>query len=351
MRSSQPERVLLRQHLAQFFQKDGNLWLLGVPGSGRKHVIEGAAKDIQGIVLHLDCLRATDQYRFLTLLTQSFLKGFGDHEASLAWVGQYLGHHHVQIDPRTKQLSVLFSADRFADEDLQQVLDLPQRIAECKQQRVVVFLSNFLHLNSWDRDEQWQQLLRQRLDHLPDANYVLGYGLGNHPHSPPATTDEVITLKPLLADQIETWFLGRFQFTDRGLREIIEVVQGHVSTAIALAHRLPKVQALTEADIRDALAGLLEDLSFTFEMLLMQLPAIQCRVLETLAIYPTIHPQSHEYTQKHALPRGGSLQGALLALVKKDLLYGSDQLGEDHKPLAYQFCQPLLGLWIRRYLA
>jgi hypothetical protein len=353
MRNRQLERPALRTYAAKHLSQDGNLWLLGVPGSGRRTFIESAVADVGGVVLYLDCLRTTDKYRFITLLAQSFLGGFGDLDEGLEWVGKNLEHQQVNINPKTRQLSLVITTQRTLELDFQKLLDLPQLIAERKQKRVVVFFNNFVHLDSWDRDQSWQQQLRHRLDDLPDANYVLGFGLGGAPENIPAQENsdfEVLPLLPLIPDLIRDWFDRHFFLTPAALEDIVEIVRGHRSTAIALSYRLPEIKVETH-HIQEALTGLLDDLNSTFEMLLMQLPSIQCRVLETLALDPTAHPQSNEYTQKHSLPRGGSLQGALTALVKKDLLYGPDRIGDDQQSLAYQFCQPLLGLWIQRYLA
>ncbi|WP_218081610.1 hypothetical protein [Anthocerotibacter panamensis] len=354
MRDSRLERPALREYAAKYLSKDGNLLLLGVPGSGRRSFIEGAVQDIQGTVLYLDCLRTTDKFRFITLLAQSFLSGFGNYEEGLEWVSKHLSHHRVQIDPRTRQLTLLCTSAKTLDRDFARLLELPQLIAERKQKRVVVFLNNFMHLGSWDRDETWQSHLRERLDRLPDANYVLGYGLGNAPElgdNTPASDFEVLKLLPLTAMLIRNWFSQQFTLEERSLEAVLGLVQGHVSTAHALARHLPTHRLVEETDVEQAQAILLEQLSPTFETLLMQLPAIQCRVLETLALDPTSHPQSNDYTQEHGLPRGGSLQGALTALVKKDLLFGPDTIGEDKVTLSYQFCQPLLGLWVQQYLA
>ncbi|WP_287127602.1 hypothetical protein [Candidatus Cyanaurora vandensis] len=352
--SSELERPALREHTSQYLSKDGNLLLLGVPGSGRRQFIERAVTDIQGTVLYLDCLRATDRVRFVGLLAQSFLAGFGDYVAGLAWVGQHLPHNQVQIDPRTRQLNLVCTTTRTLEQDFLTLLDLPQAVARHRQQRVIVFLNNFVHLGSWDRDESWQAQLRRHLDELPDANYVLGYGLGSGPDLA-ITTDnnyEIVKLMPLETQLVARWFAAQGFVCTPPARELItRLVQGHLGTCVALARRLPVLALLTETEVRTALAHLLEDLSATFETLLRQLPAIQSRVLETLALDPTLHPQSNDYTQKHSLPRGGSLQGALTALVKKDLLYGPDSQGDDQIALAYQFCQPLLGLWIQQYLA
>jgi hypothetical protein len=353
MRENPLDRVRLREEVAHDLNQDLNFWLLGVPGSGRKRFIEGAVQDIKGIVLYLDCLRATDKARFVSLLAQSFLAGYGAHTDGLAWVSRHLSHHRVQIDPRTCQLSLWVTQTRTLEQDFLKLLELPQIIAERRQQRVVVFLNNFVHLTTWDREERWQQQIRAELDRLPDANYILGYGVSSGPNLTEAKERnfKVVKLMPLAADPMARWFQEQFQLTEGALEYLLTLAAGHVGTALALARRLNSENCLDESTIEQVASELLQDQAATFETLLRQLPAIQARVLETLALDPTPHPQSNDYTQAHGLPRGGSLQGALTALVKKDLLYGPDSLSADGTNLAYHFCQPFLGRWVQQYFS
>jgi hypothetical protein len=85
--------------------------------------------------------------------------------------------------------------------------------------------------------------------------------------------------------------------------------------------------------------SLIEDFSVTFESLILLLPSTQVRLLESLALDPTLRPHSKEYMQKHQLSRGGTVQGALLSLEHKGLIYGADR--------GYAIALPMLGLWLR----
>ena len=87
----------------------------------------------------------------------------------------------------------------------------------------------------------------------------------------------------------------------------------------------------------------MEDLSLTFESLILLLPPSQVRVLESLALDPTDSPHSRDYIQKHQLSRGGGLQGALASLEQKGLVYGPDY--------GYRMTMPLLAFWLKYHLA
>ena len=93
---------------------------------------------------------------------------------------------------------------------------------------------------------------------------------------------------------------------------------------------------------RSALA-LAEDLSITFESLILLLPPSQVRVLESLALDPTDKPHARDYIQKHQLSRGGSLQGALSSLEQKGLVYGAK--------FGYRIAMPMLEFWLKQRLS
>ena len=96
------------------------------------------------------------------------------------------------------------------------------------------------------------------------------------------------------------------------------------------------------SQVKEAVGGLLDDLSVVFETLLLLLPATQVKLLDCLALYPTDSPHSESYTKEHGLPRGGGIQSALEGLEKKGLIYGADY--------KYRIALPLLSKWIKQRL-
>ena len=74
------------------------------------------------------------------------------------------------------------------------------------------------------------------------------------------------------------------------------------------------------------------------ETLLLMLPPRQAKLLTCLALDPTDKPHSREYVKKHNLYKGGTMQGALLGLQQKGLIYDVHQ--------SYKVALPLLRLWI-----
>jgi hypothetical protein len=147
----------------------------------------------------------------------------------------------------------------------------------------------------------------------------------------------------------------------------LDYVKGHLGDAIALARRICleyqiEVLALSQGDrlsqavykyqlpdnqiqlhhVHRSTLALVEDLSQTFESLLLLLPPIQARVLESLAIDPTDSPHASQYIRRHQLSKGGGLQGALAGLEQKGLIYGAKY--------GYIVAMPLLAFWLKHRL-
>jgi hypothetical protein len=145
----------------------------------------------------------------------------------------------------------------------------------------------------------------------------------------------------------------RFDAPTMALKLFTEYIQGNLSDAIALMRRIwldyliykhqEECEFIIQAQhVHQSMLALIEDLAPTFESLIMLLPPTQVRVLESLAIDPTVSPHSREYIQKHQLSKGGSLQGALDSLEQKGLVYGAKY--------GYRIALPTLQFWLTQRL-
>ncbi|QZZ19041.1 ATP-binding protein [Leptothermofonsia sichuanensis E412] len=367
---------------------DGDLLLAGVPGSGRRTLLHHAATMVGAKVIEIDCLRATDSNRFLQLLAEGIISRFQlDRELTL--IESWTADQPIILERTSRGQARLTWHLPARDEWrlFQSLLALPQALAEQLNCRVVLAFMNFPHIRSWDRSEKWQSYLRQEIQAQTRVSYALISTFAESwvQHS----NMQVVVLGPLKNEDLQPWIESSMaavglQFEPDGgaLQLFFDYVQGHMGDAIALARRIwldqramgteekgdsvqgDSVQAkapdswshpaslLSPAAVplspihphhvyRSALT-LVEDLSFTFESLVLLLPPSQVRVLESLALDPTDSPHSREYIQKHRLSRGGGLQGALASLQQKGLVYGP----EYH----YRITLPWLGFWLKHRL-
>lgn len=340
------------QQISQILAQDGDLLLTGIPGSGRRTLLRAAAREVGARAIEIDCLRATNRQRFMELLAEGLVDAFAQAD-ELSVIQRWSMDQPLALEHRpTRRPRLTWPAATATEWPLfQALLALPQVMAEVLDCRVVLVFQNFPHLRSWDRSGQWEEYLRQEIQRQSRVSYALIATIAE-----PWTQNsdlQVINLPPLTHAELQPWILQLmtregldFEPSGQALNLFLNFVQGHMGDAIALARRVwLECRAFAETNViqahhvhRSALA-LVQDLSLTFEALILLLPPSQVRVLESLALDPTDSPHARDYIRKHQLSRGGSLQGALASLEQKGLVYGPR--------FGYRIAMPLLAFWLK----
>ena len=340
--------------ISQILLEDGDLLLAGVPGIGRRTLIRSAAQRCGARVIEIDCLRSTDYRRFLELLAEAILLTFNT-DRDLSFIQRWSQDHPLVLEvSETGPPKLIWQFAVGKEWDLfQALLTLPQALAEWLDCRVVLVFQNFPHLRSWDRQGKWEHTLRQEIQIQTRVSYALI-----------ATVAEkwvehhelkVLSLTPLADADLQPWLTQAMASVNlvldpEAMQVFLRSVQGHFGDAIALARRIwlnersesPQPQGIQAHQVYRSALSLIEDLSVTFESLILLLPSTQVRVLESLALDPTDRPHAKEYIQKHHLSRGGTLQGALSSLEQKGLIYGPEH--------DYRIALPMLALWLQHRL-
>ncbi len=368
-----PKKLVGRQ--AELYQvsavlaADGDLLIAGVPGSGRRTLVQSAAETVGARVIQIDCLRAINSQRFLNLLAEGILSVFNsDPDLTIIqrWITDQPLMLETSVDGRCRLTWQVTPIDTWPV--FKALLALPQAIAEALNCRVVILFQNFPHIRSWDRSEKWESYLRHEIQQQSRVSYALIATVAESWVQ--QSTMQVILLGPVKRDDLKPWVAEvtsnhGLEFDVPAMELFLDYIQGNVGDAIALLRRiwvdiqlhshslLPNANSIqvrpappisiSSKQIHTSALALVEDLSLTFESLLLLLPSSQVRVLESLALDPTDSPHSREYIQKHHLSRGGGLQGALASLQQKGLVYGPEH--------GYRITMPLLSLWLKQQLA
>jgi hypothetical protein len=360
-----PQNVIGRQaelqQICKILAADQDLMLTGVTGSGRRSLIRHGAQQVGARVLEIDCLRATTSSRFVELLAEGILHIFTTPDER-ALIDQWTVAHPLRLEQPSTQHARFVWQVHLNDEwlILQALLNLPQLMAERLRCRVVFVFQNFPHIRSWDRAGRWELYLRQEIQRQSRVSYVV---LATTPEDWVDDSQvQLVSLLPLQHQELEPWVVATMAaagltFEVDALNLFLDYAQGHVGDAIALARRIWADYRSFYADegtmvvskfsptliqrhhVHCSTLRLVEDLSLTFESLLLLLPPIQARVLESLAIDPTDSPHSRPYLQKHQFSRGGGFQGALTGLEQKGLIHGAK--------VGYRVALPLLSFWLK----
>lgn len=344
------------QRICQILAADGDFLLVGVPGIGRRTLLQQAAHQANARLLEIDCLRTTNANQFLRQLANSLIEGFTEPEEP-ALIQPWIAQQPLDITWEGSRLILSWASSVSGKEWLlfEALLSLPQHLAEQLDCRVVMVFQNFPHIRSWDRQGKWESYLRQKIQRQTRVSYALVATVVE----PWVIASElaVVHLLPISDDAMTPWLIEAmavrgltFAPQDKALELFLSYVQGHLGNAITLARRVwleheawGKSDGVIQAEqVRNSMVTLVEDLSVTFEALLLLLPPSQVRVLESLALDPTNSPQARTYIKKHQLSRGGGLQGALNGLQQKGLIYGPE--------FGYRIALPLFDFWLKQRL-
>jgi hypothetical protein len=350
-------RQMQFQRITQALALDRDVLIAGVPGSGRRTLVKRAAVAVGAKTIEVDCIRATDSQRFVQLLCEGISQGCKSPEA-IALLKKWTKEEELFS---LKEDGKSFKLSRNANKEqlwqaFQSLLNLPYRLANSLEKRVVLILHGFPHIRAWDRQNEWETFLRSEIERQTTVSYVLVATIAetSHPTEEIGKNLELIQLTPVANDVVAAWaqeVLNKeglaFDPRSQALNYFLEAVQGHIGDAAALMRRLQAIRTnngtIGNEEIEQVVRILLEDLATTFESLLVLLPPSQMQLLESLALDPTDKPQSRDYINKHSLCRGGSLQGAIAGLQHKGLIYGAE--------LDYRLALPLFALWIRQRLS
>lgn len=377
------------EQICSLLQTDSDFVITGVPGIGRRTLIRHAARQGATRCLEIDFLRCRNASQFLRALADAVTQNFND-PAELANIHQWSLDQPLTLDQTLSSPARLVWPALPAGKEwalFEGLLALPQHLAECLSSQVLIVFYNFPHIRSWDRQGKWETYLRQKIQEQNRVSYALIATVAEPwmyaSHLP------VIALTPFSDEELEPWIAQGmaaaqlyFSAEDGALSLFLSYAQGHIKDAIALAQRIwldhrfrpspslkhEKIAKITldslqgnpaqvnlvhsqnvesnnliqSHHVHSSMLSLVQDMSVTFEALLLLLPPTQARVLESLALDPTDSPQSHAYIKKHQLSRGGGLQGALNSLEQKGLIYGPK--------FGYRIALPLLNFWLKQRL-
>ena len=262
----------------------------------------------------------------------------------------------VLVNPEDGSLGFTFEAGRAPqdlDETLERLLELPGQLGAERDRRTVLVLDEFQEIVDIDRD--LPKLMRAVFQQQPEVSHVyLGskrhmmrriFSDENEPFWRSAKPMELGVIEPEL---FAGYIVGQFAATGRRIRpeavtRLLAITHGHPYATQELAYFLWEAtrsrRAADVARVEEALAAVLRSEHAHFSLVWSRASSAQRNLLQALARQPG-HPLSAAYRRRFALPGPSTVQKALEALEREELIAREAGFA--------QISEPFLAEWIER---
>jgi uncharacterized protein len=265
----------------------------------------------------------------------------------------------ITVDPNDGTVSFSFdarAADRDIDATLEELLTTLGTIAADRKRRVVLVLDEFQEVV--DIDPSLIKLMRSVFQEQPEvAHLYLGskrhmmrqiFNDENEPFWRSAKQMELDVIAPAL---FASYALARFKSTGKELgpdacERALDLTGGHPYATQELLYFLweetPVGKPADPSTVDTALEATLRSEHSHFILVWDAASGAQKRVLQALAQEQPGRPLSSDYQRRHSLPTTPTVQTALNALERGELV---KRLGRGE----YRIAEPFLTEWIQRY--
>ena len=264
----------------------------------------------------------------------------------------------MEVDPVDGSLRFTFQPGRRRadiDETIERLLELLGELAAERKRRVVIVFDEFQEIVSLD--PKFPNLMRAVFQAQPEVSHVyLGSKrhilerIFNDKNEPFWRSAKPMEIGPIPPARFAPFIRDRFDrsgraIADSALDKLLGITGGHPYGTQELAYfvweLLPPGSEASDADIDEGLGRVLRAEHNHFAQLWDEAPHAQRLLTLALAREPTGSPYSAQYHERHELPRNPTLQTALAAVVRKEIV-GRDAEGE------YAVIEPFFAEWLGR---
>ena len=236
------------------------------------------------------------------------------------------------------------------------ILDLPQQIAQRKKKKVVVCIDEFQQIGEYPDALKFQKTLRSHWQTHSDVAYIL-YGSKKHMmmnifgeyNSPFYRFGDMMFLQKISNDEWQKYLVGRFKDTGKSITQALakylaEQVENHPYYVQQLAQYawLRTTRTCSTTIVDNALQAMLDSLNLQFVNIMDSLTEKQrnflCAVCNGVKNF-----SASDTLQRYKLGTSGNIRIIKEALKKRDLI---DETGKD-----IQIQDPIFKLWIIREYA
>jgi hypothetical protein len=264
----------------------------------------------------------------------------------------------IEVDPVDATLRFAFQPGRRRediDDTIERLLELPGELAAERKRRVVIVFDEFQEILSLD--PRFPNLLRSVFQAQPEVSHVY---LGSKRHllerifddrnEPFWRSAKRVEIGPIAPRTFGAFVRERFERSGRSidaaaLERLLAVTGGHPYATQELAYftwELVRARRTARVEhVEEAVTSVLRSEHNHFVQIWDEAPGSQRLVLLALATEPTRGVYAAAYRERHDLPPAPTLQTALAALVRKEIV-GRDDAG------AYRVIEPFFAEWLLR---
>jgi uncharacterized protein len=241
------------------------------------------------------------------------------------------------------------------EQELEDVLNAPERIAE-KGRSVVIVFDEFQQIASIPGDAI-ERKLRSIIQHQRRVSYVF---MGSRKHmiqemflkgsKPLYRSATQIHLGPIHEQDWQPFIAKRFEQAQKNIstqqiQSLVEATQGHPFYSQYLSHVLwdlcPAGSSVTDNMLHEALEIVLQREDYAYGMLWQSLTRGQQKLLKALAVEgPGAKPYASMFLEKHRLGSASSVQRNIRALLDKDVI--------DQEASSFIIVDRFFGFWLKR---
>ena len=264
----------------------------------------------------------------------------------------------VTVDPNDGSVSFSFEATLARadlDATIEGLLELPGRLGAERGRRVALILDEFQEIT--EIGAELPRLMRAVFQAQPEVAHIY---LGSKRHmmeqifsdanEPFWRSAKQMELGPIAREDFAPYIRKRFTRGGRriepdALARVLELTGGHPYATQELCYFLwqatPANGRAAAEGVDEALAGVLRSEHAHFSLVWETASAAQRLTLMALAREGPGSPLGADYRRRHGLPGGPSVQKALTALMRRELVVRLAR-GE------YAISEPFLAEWVRR---
>jgi hypothetical protein len=330
---------------------------------GKSSLISAAARALakdRALIADVDLMTTPTKERFAAALAASIYEHISS-PLERAWEKATAPFRRLRVqlamslDPETGAVSFSFAAAREpadVDATIEGLLRLPGELEDTRGRRVALVFDEFQEVV--EIDPHLPQLMRAIFQRQPEVCHVyLGskrhvmQRIFNDRNEPFWRSAKAIELDLIPSEEFSGFLADRFRASGRELEpetlaRLLALTGGHPHATQELSYFLweqtPVGAGATPARLEAALAAVLRAEHSHFTLLWEEAAKAQRLVLQALAREPG-HPLAKPYRDRHDLPSAATVQKALGALERREVVAGERG--------AYRIVEPFLAEWLR----